>query len=136
MFDRAFRIKCSVVIAWGVFLPMLGKEKGVGNRYIPLRSLRVGTCEVCSIHTDNSNGLLCAADVRGNVCIWEVFDETQNLGACSRLRRAKTTAQFKAAINLASQMSGEDASEDVVEEDIESSFLPTTIREVLPCRLS
>jgi hypothetical protein len=82
----------SVVVAWGVFLPQLGKEKGVGNRYIPLRSLRVSTCEVTTIHTDNSSGLLCAADARGNVCVWEVFEDNKHASTSSGSSTSRSTS--------------------------------------------
>lgn len=96
-----FIFSVRLVIAWGVFLPSLGTERGVGNRYTPLHSLRIGRCAVSAIHTDNTHGILACGDVSGEVVVWEVVDDKQTpaLGACAKLRREKVMAQYRAAVS-------------------------------------
>jgi hypothetical protein len=75
------------VVAWGVSLP-----ESRGNIWLPLMSMRCGKSEVTCIAHDESAGLLVAGDRQGVLVIWEVYEDSSNMGASEVLRQVNAQA--------------------------------------------
>jgi hypothetical protein len=77
----------STVIAWGVSLPVSGKELGRGNVWQPLKAFRCGSSEVRVLAHDDHAGLLAAGDESGLVVLWEIYDARTGKGATDILQQ-------------------------------------------------
>lgn len=82
-------------MAWGVSLP-----ETRGNIWLPLMSMRCGRSEVTCISHDESAGLLVAGDEQGVLVIWEVYEDSSNIGAAEVLKQVHSQAMAVATAKV------------------------------------
>lgn len=78
---------CSSIIAFGVSLPLSGREIGRGGIWLPLAAMRCGMTTVTALHTDEDCGMVVAGDEAGFVALYQIYDEDHRMGAVDVLHR-------------------------------------------------